>query len=157
MSFSLEKLFVDVLAPRADDAVTIMYDLPHGEIRDTPEWRDRRALAEEWQQEIGRFASKHGFRVHPVVTYEATGLHNGGLPEHGLQAGRAVRLEDIGRESTIIISMPEFSATAPLAAFARENENLRVASLPAAGTARPRSGTWPGTWRSSSRTRTTRT
>ncbi len=130
MAFSLEKLFVDVFAPRTGDVVTILYDVPHGQTHDTPEWRVRREMAEEWQQDILNFADKYGVRVNPVVTYEATGLHNADLPEHGLQGGRTIRLADIARNSTIIISMPQFSATAPLVALTKENENLRVASLP---------------------------
>ena len=59
MSFSLERLFVDVFAPQAGDVVTIMYDLPRGEIHDTQEWRDRRQMAEEWHREIARFSGKY--------------------------------------------------------------------------------------------------
>ncbi|MFH1218954.1 MAG: hypothetical protein V1694_00670 [Candidatus Eisenbacteria bacterium] len=45
MAFDLEKLFIDVFAPRRGDVVTIMHDLPHGEIRDREEWRLRRDMA----------------------------------------------------------------------------------------------------------------
>ncbi len=130
MSFSLGKLFRDVFAPQVGDVVTIMYDRPHDGIQDTPEWRERREMAEEWQQEMLHFANKYGMQVNPVVTYEATGVHNGVLPDHGLQGGQTVRLQDVAQNATIIISMPQFSATAPLVAFTKENENLRVASLP---------------------------
>ena len=34
MPFDLEKLLVDVFAPQRGDILTIMYDLPHGEIQD---------------------------------------------------------------------------------------------------------------------------
>ena len=130
MPFSLERLFVDVFAPRPGDVVTIMYDLPHGEVRDTPDWRDRREMAEEWHQGIAQFSGKYGCSVNPVVTYEATGAHNGDLPEHGLRQGLRVRLADIARDSSIIISMPQFSASAPLVLFTKKYGNLRVASLP---------------------------
>lgn len=130
MFFSLEKLFVEVFAPQRGDIVTIMYDLPHDEIQDTQEWVERRSMAEEWHQEIAQFSKKYNLQVNPVVTYEATGAHNGELPEDGLREGNMVRLEDIARDSTIIISMPQFSASAPLVAFTKKYENLRVASLP---------------------------
>jgi hypothetical protein len=130
MSFSLEKLFVDVFAPQSGDAVTIMYDLPHGEVRDSRAWRERRRMAEEWHQEIAQFSAKYAISLQPVVTYEATAAHNGELPEYGLCQGRKVRLADIARDSSIIISMPEFSASAPLIGFTKRYENLRVASLP---------------------------
>ena len=50
MSFSIEKLFVDVFAPQGGDTLAIMYDFPHGEIPDTQEWRERRQMAEDWHQ-----------------------------------------------------------------------------------------------------------
>ena len=59
MSFSLEKLLVDVFAPRTGDVVTIMYDLLHDQIQDTPAWHERREMADEWQQEISGFANKY--------------------------------------------------------------------------------------------------
>ena len=130
MSFSLEKLFVDVFAPRKDESVTIMLDLPHAEIHDTQEWRERRKMAEEWHQEMVQFSKKYGINVNPVVTYDATGMQNSDLPEYGMLEGNRVRLEDIARDSTIIISMTQFSASAPLIAFTKRYENLRVASLP---------------------------
>jgi len=130
VSFSLEKLFVDVFAPESGDRVTIMYDLPHGRLDDTEEWRQRRQMAEEWHREIARFSGKYGLHVNPLVTYDATGVHNSDLPQDGLCEGRTVRLDDIAADSTIILSMPQFSASAPLVAFTEKHENLRVASLP---------------------------
>ena len=130
MFFSLEKLFVDVFAPQSGDIVTIMYDLPHDNFQDIQEWRERRQMAEEWYQEIAQFSKKYGLHINPLVKYDATGVHNSDLPEYGLCEGNRVHLEDIARDSTIIISMPQFSATAPLVAFTKKYENLRVASLP---------------------------
>ena len=51
MSFDLEKFFADVFAPQPEDVLTIMYDLPHGEIQDKPAWQDRRDMALEWQNQ----------------------------------------------------------------------------------------------------------
>ena len=130
MSFSLEKLFVDVFAPQSGDIVTIMIDLPHDDIHDTREWRERRQMAEEWLEQIAQFSGKYGLQIKPLVEYAANGVHNSDLPEHAMCEGNKVRLADIARDSTIIIAMPQFSATAPLAAFTRKYENLRVASLP---------------------------
>ncbi|MFZ0546864.1 MAG: hypothetical protein WAM60_15565 [Candidatus Promineifilaceae bacterium] len=130
MAFSLEKLFIDVFAPQSGDIVTIMYDVPHGRIQDTHEWQERRQMAEEWQQEIAQFAARYNIQINPIVTYDATGVHNSDLPEHGRSQERPIRLEEIGRNTTILISMPQFSATAPLIGFTRKFANLRVASLP---------------------------
>ncbi len=130
MSFSLEKLFVNVFAPQTGEIVTVMYDLPHDDIFDNQEWQDRRQMAEEWHGEISRFADQHGLRVAPIVTYAATGGHNQDLPEHGTQAGQEVWLEDVAAGSTIIISMPEFSASAPLLGWTGKYPQLRAASMP---------------------------
>ena len=56
MTFNLEKLFVAVFAPQNGDIVTIMYNLPHGEIRDLLEWQDRREMANEWRSQIAGFS-----------------------------------------------------------------------------------------------------
>jgi hypothetical protein len=132
MAFELQRLFVDVFAPQSGDVVTIMYDLPHGEIRDHKEWQERRKMADEWHRQIVGFSKSHGVLVNPIVTYNATGSHNADMPEYGMYRGERVRLEDIIRDSTIVISMPQFSASAPLVGFTRKYQNLRVASMPMA-------------------------
>ena len=85
-------------------------------------------MAQEWHQELTRFAPKYNFQVNPIVTYEATGAHNRDLPELGRSQSTPIPLDHIARDSTIIISMPQFSATAPLIGLTRKHENLRVAS-----------------------------
>jgi hypothetical protein len=130
MFFSLEKLFIDVFAPQRGETVTIMYDLPHDDIHDTQEWQERRQMAEEWHAEITQFSKMYGLHINPIVTYNAIGVHNSDLPEYGLQEGLRVLLDDIAKDSNIIISMPQFSASAPLIAFTKKYPSLRVASLP---------------------------
>lgn len=130
MAFDLEKLFVDVFAPQKRDILTIMYDLPHGDIQDNKEWQDRRQMADSWHTQITAFSKRYGMTVNPIVTYNATGSHNSNMPEHGMWKGQKTRLEDVIKNSTIIISMPEFSATAPLMGFTKKYPNLRVASMP---------------------------
>jgi hypothetical protein len=71
-----------------------------------------------------------GVLVNPIVTYDATGFHSSDMPEFGMCHGESIRLEDVIRDSTIILSMPEYSASAPLVAFEKKYENLRVASMP---------------------------
>jgi hypothetical protein len=130
MAFLLEKFFVDVFAPQRSDVLTIMYDLPHTDLQDNPAWQERREMADEWHQKINAFAQNYGLKVNPIVTYEATGAHARDLPEFGQSEGNTVRLEDVARDSTILISMPQFSATAPLIVLTQKYENLRVASMP---------------------------
>ena len=130
MTFQLENFFVDVFAPQPDDVLTIMYDLPHDEIPDDSAWQERREMADEWHQKINAFAQNYGLRINPIVRYEATGAHARDLPQFGQSDGNTVRLEDVARDSTILISMPQFSATAPLLVLTKKYENLRVASMP---------------------------
>lgn len=130
MAFELEKLFVDVFAPLDGDVVTILYDLPHGEIPDHYEWQERRKMAEEWHRQILAFSSSYGVLVNPIVTYDATGSHNSDMPQYGMCKGERIQLESILRHSTIILSMPQYSASAPLMAFAKKYESLRIASMP---------------------------
>ena len=130
MVFSLEKLFVDVFAPQNGEIVTIMVDLPHNGIYDTQEWLERRLMAKEWLTEIAHFSNKYSLHINPLVEYDATGIQNNQLPEFGMSGGKRVRLEDAARDSTIIISMPQFSASAPLILFTKKFENLRVVSMP---------------------------
>jgi len=130
MAFDLEKLFVDVFAPRPGEVVTVIYDLPHAEIQDNTQWRERREMAGAWHRQITAFSKRYGMTVNPIVTYNATGSHNSNMPEYGLWKAKRTRLEDIIRDSNIIISMPQYSASAPLIGFTRKYTDLRVASMP---------------------------
>jgi hypothetical protein len=130
MAFDLEKLFMAVFAPRTGDVVTIMYDLPHDRIHDNEEWHERREMAEEWHRKIEAFSKQYGMVVNPIVTYNATGSHNSNMPQYGIWKGQQTSIEDILRNSTIVISMPEYSATAPLIRLSKKHADLRAASMP---------------------------
>ena len=130
MPFTLEKLFTDVFAPTANDVLTVMYDVPHGTITDRPLWLERRAMATDWHGQIKAFSPKIGFQVKPLVNYPATGVWAGELPEFGQREGEKITLEDVAKGSTIIISMPEFSATPSLVALTKRFDHLRAASMP---------------------------
>jgi hypothetical protein len=130
MAFDLEKLIFDVFAPQEGDVLTLMVDLPHDDIPDMVEWQERREMAEDWHRRMAGFAKNFALSINPLVTYEATGGHARDLPEFCLSGGRRVRLEDLARDSTIIISMTQFSASAPLMVLTKKYANLRVASMP---------------------------
>ena len=130
MAFELEKFFADVFAPQNGEVVTIMYDLPHADIQDNVQWRERREMAGAWHRQITAFSKRYGMTVNPIVTYNATGSHNSNMPEYGIWKGERTRLEDIISDSNIIISMPQYSASAPLIGFARKYTDLRIASMP---------------------------
>lgn len=129
MEFNLEKLFVDIFAPH-NEVVTLMYDLPVENIQDNLGWRERRKMIKEWHSEIERFSKKYHTKVNPLVCYKATGSDNSDLPEYATCEGKSIRMDDIIQTSTIIISMTEFSASAPLLIYTHKNKCLRVASMP---------------------------
>jgi hypothetical protein len=130
MAFDLGKFFDAIFKPAKGEIVTIMYDLPHGDIKDRTEWEERRQMAEEWHKNLEGMADHFGVTVNPPLTYEATGGNNADLPATGMMGGKEVDLADAINNSTIILAMPEFSATAPLYGYAKKGKKLRVGSMP---------------------------
>jgi leucyl aminopeptidase (aminopeptidase T) len=108
-----------------------MYDVPHGTIQDNSAWLDRRRMADEWHAQIAAFSKKYGLVVNPIATYNATGSHNSNMPEYGMWRNQQTSIGDILKNSTIVIAMPEYSATAPLMCLSKKHVNLRAASMPA--------------------------
>lgn len=132
MGFEMKTFFQDIFAPSETETLTIMIDLPHGKTTDNPGWRDRRKMAEEWLRVLLQIADNWNMKVNPLVTYPATGSDNADLPETGNLSDKTERLSSIIEASTIILSMPEYSATAPLYEYSRRLDKLRVASMPGA-------------------------
>lgn len=130
MAFDLEKFIRDIFDPQKGEIVTFMIDIPHGKLADNQAWKDRRKMAEDWHAALSKLTDKWGIKVNPVVTYEATGSGGAELPSTGDMGGETVELEKVIGDSTIILSMPEFSATAPLYARAKKLKRLRVGSMP---------------------------
>jgi hypothetical protein len=125
-----EQLLVDVFSPQAGEKVLVVVDVPRTGIPDNAGWKDRREMAEEWRLSFEYLAGWLDITVHPLMTYEATGAHNGPLPETGMIAGATTTFEQILFDSNIVVAMTEFSATAPLSQFVERNRQLRVASMP---------------------------
>ncbi len=130
MSFDLEKLLVDVFEPEGGEVVTVACDVPCAGMDDRPAWVQRRAMADEWLQAFRALGERRGFQVNPLLTYEATGASNADLPTWGRMGDRQVEIEEVILGSTIVAFLTEFSATAPLSAFCKRKEDLRVASMP---------------------------
>ncbi len=130
MALDLEKLLVDVFDPQPGEVVTVMVDLPHGDVPDNPEWRERRRMAEEWREAFARLGARIGFEVRPMLSYPATGANNADLPASGWLEGEEVPLEETLAASTLVVAMTEYSATAPLSALAERKEDFRAASMP---------------------------
>jgi formylglycine-generating enzyme required for sulfatase activity len=126
----LEKLFVDVFAPQPGDKVLFIVDLPKNRFPDHKFWSDRRVMAKHWHEVFTNLGHDLGFSVHPIFFYTATGGHNGPLPEGGEMEGKEVLLEDMLADTTILVAMTEYSATAPLMEFTEKYPHLRIASMP---------------------------
>lgn len=130
MAFNLERFFADIFKPGKNEIVTVMYDLPHGELKDRPQWQERRKMAEEWRQKLTDLAKQYGMKVNPSVTYLATGANNADLPKGCKLGSTDTTFDEVLKDSTIVIAMPEFSATAPLYGYAKKSTKLRVGSMP---------------------------
>ena len=121
---------VELSDPQPGEIAAVLVDLPHGDLADTDEWRQRRAMAERWADALSLLAKERDFQVMPLVNFEATGMNNGDLPAVGAQAGHAISLEEIGERATLLLAMTQFSASAPLIGWTARYPKLRVASMP---------------------------
>jgi leucyl aminopeptidase (aminopeptidase T) len=130
MAFDLGKFFEDIFKPQSGEIVTIIHDVPHGDVADNKAWKERRQMAEDWRDQLAGMADRWGITVNPTATYAGTGSNNGPLPESCTMGGEERSLADVVNGSTIVLAMPEFSATAPLYPYAKEAEKLRVGSMP---------------------------
>lgn len=116
-TFDLSKLLTDVFVPSAGEVCLILYDEPHGEMADLSDWAERRAMAPTWHAAMGEL----GCEMLPLTAFPATGTNNGDLPSE---------LAPLIEQANIVIAMTEFSATAPLSAYAKQRSDLRIASMP---------------------------
>jgi hypothetical protein len=130
MAFDLGKFFGDIFRPAKGEIVTVMYDLPHGELKDRREWQERRRMAEEWRTKLTEMSGRFGITVNPSLTYFATGANNADLPKGCKLGDKETTFDEAIGGSTIVIAMPEFSATAPLFGYAKKSKKLRVGSMP---------------------------
>lgn len=130
MAFDLGRFFEAIFRPQKGEIVTVMYDLPHGDIDDRRQWQERRQMAEEWRTNLEKLASRWGVTVNPSLTYQATGANNGDLPKSCRLGDKETTFDDVITSSTIVIAMPEYSATAPLFGYTKKCKKLRVGSMP---------------------------
>ncbi len=126
-SFDLHKLLRDVFQPQPGERVLVLTDRPPDGVALPADWADRQTMAREWRQAFIDL----GLRAHPLFTTLATGANNADLPPTGvLSDGSEAGLEDLLRDSEIVVAMTEYSATAPLSGFMTSCAPLRVASMP---------------------------
>ena len=128
--FKVENFFRGIFAPKPGEPIVILYDVPHdGCDKDNDDWKERRAIAVEWQKTL----ANAGFTAFTAY-YPATGQHNGNLPETCCMATSNTKfgIEWLLNQTNIVISMPEYSATAPLSGYLQKpaTAHLRIASMP---------------------------
>jgi leucyl aminopeptidase (aminopeptidase T) len=128
--FDVKKLLTDVFDPQPGEIVTFAVDLPRDDVPDHEGWSARRLMAERWRSAMSEIASERDFTVRPILSFEASGANNADLPIKGRLGDDEVNLLDALKESTLVIAMTEFSATAPLAKLADEADDFRAASMP---------------------------
>jgi leucyl aminopeptidase (aminopeptidase T) len=117
-----------------------MVDLPDKGFPDNPEWADRRRIALEWFHELKKHAKDLPFRKMNFCLYNNVGSNNGDLPDtmlvtedpgpdNPLLGTTGKRTENILEASSVVVSMTQFSATAPLKVLARKHL-FRGATMP---------------------------
>lgn len=130
MAFDLIKLLTDVFQPEAGEVVVVACDEPAEAAADTPDWQERRVMAEEWRRAFEALGKGRGFTTYPLLTYRATGANNAELPATGRLGDREVVLDDVLMAATLAAFLTQFSATAPLDGHTRRKGDFRAASLP---------------------------
>lgn len=128
--FDVKKLLIDVFDPQQGEKVTVMVDVPREGVADDDGWKARRGMASEWREALVGLGQERGFEVNPLLEFPATGGNNADLPAAGRQDGENVDLMAALEQSTLVLAMTQFSATAPLANVADANEDFRAASMP---------------------------
>ena len=126
----VKKLLCDVFDPQPGEVVTFVVDLPRDGIQDNQAWKARRAMAERWRGAMQELATERNFTVRPMLAFPATGANNADLPPQGTLGDDQVELVGALAESTLVIAMTEYSATAPLGKLAEAEDDFRAASMP---------------------------
>jgi hypothetical protein len=120
--------------------LSILVDLPDARTKDSARWQDRRRIAAEWYLELQGSLENLPFRAVNLCTYPNVGTNNGDLPARvtvlfsASLAGAAlergmINLKDVLSRSSVVLSVTEYSATAPLKVLARDLK-FRGATLP---------------------------
>jgi aminopeptidase len=126
-----------------DRALGILVDVPRDPARDNPDWKARRAMAEDWHVRLKEGAAAIPLETVLLVAYPDVGSNNAELPAEAIimkaglpgdasgLAGRGVRLpfERIFRETQLFLAPTEFSTTAPLKNAAARHL-FRAATMP---------------------------
>ena len=132
-----------VFEPRPEDrALAVIVDLPDDEVPDTQRWRERRALAAGWVQELAGARSEHGLEV-SLFLYRNVHSNNADLPSSAwhwtddtvpdhvedMTGQLEVPMEQVLSNHPLVIAPTQFSTTAPLKMMA-PRLGFRGATMP---------------------------
>jgi leucyl aminopeptidase (aminopeptidase T) len=115
------KMFNDVFAPKSDEKVLFLVDVPHDDIKDNDKWIDRREMARDWFQIFEKMGEETGFTV-KWMEFNATGLNNKKIPDEAINEVK---------KSNLVLAMTEYSGTSSILPLCRaEGSTIRGASMP---------------------------
>jgi hypothetical protein len=126
-----------------DRTLGILVDVPREPCRDNPDWKARRAMAQEWHGLLRSAAAEVPLDRVSLVAYPDVGSNNADLPadavlvEHGLPddatgldaRGSRTTFEKVFREVPLFLAPTEYSTTAPLKNAAARHL-FRAATMP---------------------------
>jgi len=139
----LTALIERVFLPRATDRkLAILLDLPDAAMPDSADWKERRALAAGWADQLRSAHSRHGLDVN-LFLYRNVRANNADLPPAAWRHGGGEvpdRAEDLAKveaeaftsilgEHSLALAPTELSATAPLKMMAPAL-GFRAATMP---------------------------
>jgi leucyl aminopeptidase (aminopeptidase T) len=131
--------------PRFEDdkILTILSDIPEdGE--ELPYWTERREIAKEWYLKLNEVKSELNLDKVQLIAYRNPGANNADIPTHGhiitvdtpmpssfvdLEKNEKVNMENIYKETNLIMALTQFSTTAPLKMACKEY-TFRAATMP---------------------------
>jgi leucyl aminopeptidase (aminopeptidase T) len=125
---------------KAEKGLTIFTDLPTDEVQDNALWQDRRRIATEWFLALQANMRALPFTTVSFCVYENVGSNNNDLPDRVMLIDRctkdvptvdsqSIMLSEVLASTSVVLSITEFSATAPLKILAQEYK-FRGATLP---------------------------
>lgn len=126
-----------------DRALGVLVDVPGDQARDNPDWRRRRAIAEDWAALLRAGAGSVPLDSVRLIAYPDVGSNNADLPEdcyvveRGLPAeasgltAKASRstFEEVFAKTPLFLALTEYSTTAPLKNAAKRHQ-FRAATMP---------------------------
>lgn len=108
------KMINDVFAPKTGEKVLIMYDTPHGNVKDNDGWKERREMSKEWYETLKKMGESGGFTV-DIFGYESAGLHNTQQPKE---------VEDKIASYNLVLVIMEFSISSTMSKVIRTKDSV---------------------------------